>query len=114
MLMKTSARRVISQPILSPLTGAVQHDMQAWHCPLQLEDLPDFYDIFPAFSGKQSDSPSVASYPESSQPSSPDDIVLYMHSSGSTGLPKPIPQTQLILAEYGRSCTCRILLDLHP
>jgi len=66
---------------------------------LRFLEMPDLCFIFrqPAVNGE-------ISPPErwilSSRTSSSDELALYLHSSGSTGIPKPIPQTHKRLCQW--------------
>lgn len=60
---------------------------------LVIKEIPSIAEVFPELSdGPASGKPDVlADYP--SQKPKPDDVALYLHSSGSTGLPKAIAKT---------------------
>ena len=62
---------------------------------LTIIEIPSIAQVFPELSdGPKSDKPDVlADYPDASRKPSPDDVALYLHSSGSTGLPKAIAKT---------------------
>ncbi|KAJ7623615.1 hypothetical protein FB45DRAFT_681389, partial [Roridomyces roridus] len=59
---------------------------------LNIEEVPSVAQIYPNLGIETADSP-FEPYPFVTSSSSPDDIELYMHSSGSTGLPRAIGQT---------------------
>ncbi|KAL6302718.1 hypothetical protein BKA93DRAFT_736353 [Sparassis latifolia] len=98
MLERTCCHRVVSQPSLSPLSEAVRASVSEGY-ELQVDALPTLSDIFPAF-GSTAGAAVPSSYPAPAQPPACSDIVLYLHSSGSTGFPKPIPQTDITLLHW--------------
>lgn len=59
---------------------------------LTVHDLPALSDVFPSLPNGNHDTHPVAPFPASAKPLNLDDVCLYLHSSGSTGLPKAIPQ----------------------
>ena len=99
LLEKTSCHRIISQPAFSPLIEAVQTQLSEKKYHVQLDELPPLHDVFPTIFGSGETAP-VEPFPPPSKPHSMNDNVLYLHSSGSTGLPKPIPQPQNFMLEY--------------
>ncbi|KAJ3505840.1 hypothetical protein NLJ89_g7204 [Agrocybe chaxingu] len=58
---------------------------------LSIEEVPPLFDIFPKIGQEKEEDPFVP-YPTAQRPSL-NDIVMYLHSSGSTGLPKTIAHT---------------------
>lgn len=66
---------------------------------LRIEEMPPLDYIYPKLGGAVV-CDTFSSYPIPLQPSSPDDVAIYLHSSGSTGLPKAIPQTNRILCGW--------------
>lgn len=102
MLEKTACHRLISQPALDPLVAAVQADLAQRHHALAVDGLPALERIFPRFGGDTN--AAVARFPPPEKPHDKYDIVLYLHSSGSTGFPKPIPQRQCAILQWSSSC----------
>ncbi|TCD65360.1 putative NRPS-like protein biosynthetic cluster [Steccherinum ochraceum] len=96
MLEKTSCHRIISHSLLSGVMDSLIQICRSKEYPLQVEELPSLHDLFPTL-GRPS---AVKPYPHSTAPESPQDILMYLHSSGSTGFPKPIPQTQHVLLQW--------------
>ena len=90
MVKRTNCHRMICQPSLEPLLSAVQAELETEDFALQVDDLLHIEVAFPTLFGKDSDEP--APYPEPAEPLTMEDVGLYLHSSGSTGFPKPIPQ----------------------
>ena len=52
------------------------------------EQLLDLHAVFPDLTGRIAQ---ATRYPKSTRAYDPEDVVLILHSSGSTGLPKPVP-----------------------
>lgn len=101
---KTSCHRIITQPSFHPLLDAVREVLSPdTGYALRVDNIPDVYAIFPTSKGGQ-DSP-VSPFPPPSKQPTVDDIVLILHSSGSTGLPKPVPQKHINVLEWSRSGT---------
>lgn len=103
LLEKTSCRRILSQPSFAPTVSAVQTALDEKGIKVELQELPALHEIFPRY-GKGRSVHNVAPFPASPKAPSQDDVVLYLHSSGSTGFPKPIPQRQGTLLQW---CTSR-------
>ncbi|KAH9946535.1 hypothetical protein B0H21DRAFT_822721 [Amylocystis lapponica] len=97
MLERTDCHRIISQPAFASLTDAVRAVLPPDYL-LEVDNLPALADVFPAFlSPSAAPPPPVTPYPPSAKPPARSDVVLYLHSSGSTGFPKPIPQTDIMI-----------------
>ena len=99
---KSGCRHVISQPAFAQVISEIKASLKS---DVKVEDIPSLHDIFPELSGSFVASP-VEPFPQGAQPWSMDDVVIYVHSSGSTGLPKPVAQTQRILLEWSSACEC--------
>ncbi|TCD62140.1 hypothetical protein EIP91_007292 [Steccherinum ochraceum] len=109
MLRTTKCHRVLSQPSLSALTSAVKATLEEEGHSVQLEELPAFHDIFPTLVSRQVNGDAhVEPYPARNPPRGMDDLVIYIHSSGSTGLPKSIPWTERILLTWADSSIVRM------
>ncbi|TCD66635.1 putative NRPS-like protein biosynthetic cluster [Steccherinum ochraceum] len=100
LLQKTSCHKLIVQPSLSGLGTAVQNAMHAQELEFEVIRLPELHHIFPSLH----DNPTVEvdAYPRGPS-AAPDDVLFIVHSSGSTGHPKPLPQTNRSLLEWGRA-----------
>ena len=113
MLQKTHCHRLVASKFTDPLSTGVQKALVAKGYILDLMRLPSIRSIFP---GLYSTPPDVTydatPYPAHVALQKPDDVVLIIHSSGSTGIPKPIPQTHKILLQWCRSCMITIYLSL--
>ncbi|KIP07411.1 hypothetical protein PHLGIDRAFT_105771 [Phlebiopsis gigantea 11061_1 CR5-6] len=102
MVKKTSCCRIISQPAFSPLVQAIASQLKEDDHLVQVDYLPHLNDIFPKFGGVTG-LPDIEPFPSSDVIHHMDDIVMYLHSSGSTGYPKPISQRQNFLLEYSNN-----------
>ncbi|KAH9939474.1 hypothetical protein B0H21DRAFT_780597 [Amylocystis lapponica] len=107
MCQKTGCHRIISQPTSASLTDETRDLLPSGYS-LEVDMLPEFQDIFPNL-GSACDPAAFAPsmYPE---PVSRPEVVMYIHSSGSTGLPKPIPQSRTSLISF---CSAPVLLLTH-
>jgi long-subunit acyl-CoA synthetase (AMP-forming) len=101
MLQKTSCSHVVSQSTFAAIIDAVQLGMSEKQLSLQYDELPSLPRIFPQFGGDPTEP--VEPFPPQTKPPMKDDIVLYLHSSGSTGLPKPIAQRQIAVLQWCNS-----------
>ena len=89
----TKCHRIISQPGLESLTSAVASLGKEKQWDVTVDNLPEFQDVFPdIFSDTVA---GVELYPESKEPFNWQNVMLYMHSSGSTGFPKAIPHRHI-------------------
>ena len=101
LLKQTSAHRLIGQSSLSGLVDATKAALDEEGYSLGLDQLPDIHDIFPTLSGgKSTIEPICEPYPPPSTPRSREDVVLYLHSSGSTGFPTAIPHTDTTILDW--------------
>lgn len=97
LLEKTCCHRVISQTVLEPLMATVKSDLMKRDYLVQVDSLPELHTIFPDSEGGAT---KVAPYPKIRGPNGPNDIILILHSSGSTGLPKPVPQRRCDVLDW--------------
>ena len=88
MLQKTSCTRILTT---SPSLGGLISQVIAL-APFKVEESPTISQCYP-FLGHETASHSFESYPALSDELDLDRVIFYLHSSGSTGFPKPIPQT---------------------
>ena len=70
---------------------------------LSIEELPAFDIIFPRLGVETKEDPFIP-YPLIESRPAISDVCMYLHSSGSTGLPKTIPQTNGTLLNWAASC----------
>lgn len=99
MLEKTSSHHIISQASLAPLIAKVRAELDSKHHALRVDELPTLHSIFP-FLAEGGIDDDVKPYPASSKPFDMNDVALYIHSSGSTGHPKPIPQRHTAVLDW--------------
>lgn len=101
MLQETGCHKIVFQPVASSLVVAVGSSMAERGSPIELVPLPDFDVAYPFLEGKVADA--IQPYPTTTALAGPNNVVLYLHSSGSTGFPKPILQTNRIMLQW--ACT---------
>lgn len=111
LLEKTSCHRIISQPAFSSLIEGIQSQLAEKKYDVRVDELPALHDVFPGIFGSGEAAP-VDPFPPATKPHSPDDNVLYLHSSGSTGFPKPVPQRQNFMLEFCTSSKL-VIYDVH-
>ncbi|KIJ66073.1 hypothetical protein HYDPIDRAFT_27271 [Hydnomerulius pinastri MD-312] len=91
MMEKTRSRRILTQNYANhQLLEGIKQQLRSPE--LVFEELPRLADIYPKL-GRESQSDPFEPYPEPKTPLDPDSQALYIHSSGSTGFPKPIGYT---------------------
>jgi acyl-coenzyme A synthetase/AMP-(fatty) acid ligase len=98
MMQKTGCRRLITtEHSLASLidgvkAGFVSHATETNQ--LQIDEIPALKHLYPALvSGTPNKA--IVPYSSSGSPLSENDVLFYLHSSGSTGFPKPIPISNL-------------------
>ncbi|GJE99007.1 acetyl-CoA synthetase-like protein [Phanerochaete sordida] len=99
MLRKTSCTRIISQAAFAPIIAEVQAELEKEGLNLAVDELPALQQIFPDF-GPAGEAAEVEPFPAPARAPTDEDILLYLHSSGSTGFPKPIPQSQAAFFQW--------------
>lgn len=103
LLKKTSCHRILTTThTLHPLITGILAEIAA-HDPeftLVVEEIPTLSEIYPKL-GKETAEDPFEEYPENPAGRAPmSNLVMYLHSSGSTGFPKAIPQTHLIMSHW--------------
>lgn len=92
LLNSTASRRVLCQLSTVQLVKQVQSDAGFSGTHLKVDDISIFHDILLELIGVRDPMPlSKGRYPSAPQLFTLDDPLLYLHSSGSTGLPKSVP-----------------------
>ncbi|KAF8971243.1 hypothetical protein BDZ97DRAFT_1349060 [Flammula alnicola] len=120
LLRKTSCHYVFATcTTLKDLLDNVEVELRKTHPnhSLTIKEIPTLSQIFPEFSedptadsgGFDPVAPASSDY-ANRRKSKLDDVALYLHSSGSTGLPKAIPKTHRDILEYVESPCCTIFL----
>jgi acyl-CoA synthetase (AMP-forming)/AMP-acid ligase II len=94
----SSHRLIVTNSSLGSLVNDVQEEMSLLGHAIELQELPRLPDIYPHLA-QESKSDAFQPVSPSAHVKSPNDIVLYLHSSGSTGLPKLIPTTNEVLSK---------------
>ncbi|KAJ7077650.1 hypothetical protein B0H15DRAFT_789481 [Mycena belliarum] len=79
---------------------------------LAIQEVPSFLEVYPNLAAEDSDSASEV-YPARPLPLSPEDVCIYLHTSGSTGLPKPIAYSHRILMHWASSVVAEVH-DAYP
>ncbi|EGO19943.1 hypothetical protein SERLADRAFT_418199 [Serpula lacrymans var. lacrymans S7.9] len=108
LLKRTSCHHMImtQQPLHALLNGikselgSAQSGPEASTFDLTVQDVPSFADLYPKL-GCETESDPFEPVPP--VPARLNDVALYLHSSGSTGFPKPIPQSHLVVLHWA-SC----------
>ncbi|KAG2117013.1 putative aminoadipate reductase [Suillus discolor] len=115
MMQKTRCRRlIITRHSLASLIDGVEAGLLSATetSQLQIDEIPALKYLYPSL---VSGIPNEASdpYPSLGPPSSENDVLFYLHSSGSTGFPKPIPISNLTSIHW---CLTPSIYDLtnHP
>jgi len=94
-LLKETAchRLLVTSKTLKPLVDKIQDDPASAHpdFTVSIEEVPSLREIYPKL-GHETEQDPFEPYPAGTRPSL-DGICNHLHSSGSTGLPKSIPQT---------------------
>ncbi|EKM49837.1 uncharacterized protein PHACADRAFT_154467, partial [Phanerochaete carnosa HHB-10118-sp] len=96
LLEKTSGHRLLVQDSTISLAHSVKKLLDTKSFDVFIEDLIPLHALFPSLSLVQQNGAAKdpEHYPPAPMPWKKDDVVYIIHSSGSTGLPKPVPQTQ--------------------
>lgn len=102
MLTKTSCHRVLTtHASLAPLINGLQAIVPA-DFPLSVEEIPTLATIFPRLGKEVESDPFLPHIPLPRR--GMQDVLLYLHSSGSTGFPKPIPCTNQTILAWNAFC----------
>ncbi|KII87501.1 hypothetical protein PLICRDRAFT_257848 [Plicaturopsis crispa FD-325 SS-3] len=112
LLRNTNCHRIIvTRSSLRALFDEIEVEIATKGEPFELEisEAPAFDLLYPCL-GRETSSDPFDEYPEPALDRRPklSDILLYLHSSGSTGFPKPIPQSHLSMIQW---CTFPIVAE---
>ncbi|KAG6888349.1 hypothetical protein C0995_009042 [Termitomyces sp. Mi166 len=102
LLKKTSCHRLITTPVtLRSLLDGVKAEItaHALDFELSIEEIPTLHQLYPKL-GSETMRDSFQRYPAPTTRPSLSDVAVILHSSGSTGFPKAIYQTHLILSHW--------------
>jgi acyl-coenzyme A synthetase/AMP-(fatty) acid ligase len=109
LLISTNSHRlVISKSALADLVKGIQEELQSQHPGYEVEmvDFPTLKDLYPSLGGGDAtdENESDAYTPNGASPTEVGKLEggVYLHSSGSTGLPKPIRLTNKVISSYAR------------
>ncbi|KZP17631.1 putative aminoadipate reductase [Athelia psychrophila] len=108
MLEKSACKRILTTsaslgPLIAQIKALTPVDS------LRFDDAPTVLQCYP-YLGHETHSHPFTPYPAPQTPHDPDQLLFYMHSSGSTGLPKPVPQTSRTLLGW---CSLAYIVDLR-
>ncbi|KAJ7634662.1 hypothetical protein FB45DRAFT_669383, partial [Roridomyces roridus] len=102
LLRASSCHRILATCVtLAPLVAAIKEHVSQVDPDyiLDIEEVPLLAQIYPNL-GFETPALPFQPYPFNASRSSPDDVELYMHSSGSTGFPRAIAQTHRVLKQW--------------
>jgi acyl-CoA synthetase (AMP-forming)/AMP-acid ligase II len=94
----SSHRLIVTESSLDSLVNDVKAELASSDYDLNIHELPSLSDIYPHLSQESQDD-AFEPILLSSRTESPDDAVLYIRSSGSTGLPKSVPLTNELFSK---------------
>jgi len=111
LLKKSSCHHIFTtQTTLKALLDSIRSELESEEPDYELTvyEIPSLYEVFPKLAQEREEDPFTPFTP-SIQPALTD-IAMYLHSSGSTGFPKAIPQTHQIFTHWAafrtRSFSC--------
>jgi len=112
LLKESSCHRLLTtRTTLKPLLDQIQAELASSDpdFALSIEEVPPLHEIYPKL-GHENEQDPFEPYPAGPRPSL-DDICAFVHSSGSTGLPKTIPQSYRVFIYWSsfRAYALRIL-----
>ena len=101
LILKTSCHRLLTtRTTLKDLLDGVKAELEATSplYELVIEEVPSLGDIFPKL-GVETEDDAFTPFKTDYKPKL-DEIAMYLHSSGSTGFPKAIPETHQALLHW--------------
>ncbi|KAJ7073093.1 putative aminoadipate reductase [Mycena amicta] len=102
LLKKTNCHRILATGVtLAPLLAGIHKELAQEDPPygLAVQEMPSLDQLYP-YLGEETQNHEATPYPRRSTPVDLDLIASYLHSSGSTGFPKAIPQTHRIITHW--------------
>lgn len=103
MMEHTQCHRVISQPTFAELMADVRNALPHGH-DMRVDEPPALTFIYPSLAPFSTDGPARVPAPEPYPPTPVQppltSVAFYLHSSGSTGHPKPVPQTHEFVLQW--------------
>lgn len=101
LLKKTNCHHVVTNlTTLGPLVAAAATQLKAEDHEVSIDDIPSLQTAFPLLSNEKQEDP-FQEYPEPEH-FDVNDVALYLHSSGTTSLPKPIAQSHARMTDWCR------------
>jgi acyl-coenzyme A synthetase/AMP-(fatty) acid ligase len=108
LLRSVSAHRVLTTPTVpQTFLASIQAEMNDHSYDFVMEPLPAFDDIYPELFGIAAHTEDFPLLPLPSPDAYPNGVEIWLHSSGSTGQPKPLPLTHAFLHKLQFSRKCR-------
>jgi acyl-coenzyme A synthetase/AMP-(fatty) acid ligase len=100
MVKKVGAHRLmVTAASLGSLPNEVKEELAMAGYHLDIEELPAFPDIYPRLTHETAADP-FEPIPLPARDTFINEVVIYIHSSGSTGFPKPIPWTHRVFSKF--------------
>ena len=107
LLLKSSCSLVLTQSSLKHLLATAKGSSATTSTAIRILDLPDLREIYPQFgTEKHTVKFEAEDTPSSTTTWSDNDTALYLHSAGSTGLPKAIRITRRMVVHWINSRMC--------
>lgn len=98
---KTGSHRLFITGGLVKTADSVQELLASKSYDVNVETLFSLYEIYPHLSTDNvAPHTDFVPYPPNDKPYDPNELALILHSSGSTGLPKPILKTRKIMLQW--------------
>lgn len=108
MMEHAQCHHVISQPVFSDLMSNVRDALPRGY-EMRLDEPPDLTFIYPTLAPSSTDGPAREPTPEPYPPPAEQppltSVAFYLHSSGSTGHPKPVPLTHEFVLQWSSCAT---------
>ncbi|KAJ7785171.1 putative aminoadipate reductase [Mycena maculata] len=108
-------RLLMTKGSLSPLVDSVSAHLAATNPPYELfiEEIPLLGQIYPHLGHETPEDPFVP-YPSPATRTALDSVAVYLHSSGSTGFPKSIPETHRNFIHYAALDGLSEMAEMSP
>ncbi|KAJ7718257.1 putative aminoadipate reductase [Mycena metata] len=116
LLSTTGSRRLLTtKGSLANVVDTLSADLSAMNPPyeLSIEEIPLLEQLYPHL-GHETTQDGFVPYPSPTVKPALDDVAMYLHSSGSTGFPKCIPETHRNLIQYAALDVSTETSELSP